>query len=171
MKLFTAFLLALLFTFSGLRPASAVVIPNAWTGYCEGCDNGNVVLDFDGEQRAVVFNLQYDADADKYVGYGSIEYTGQGVSVNDAAGYFMVSLVDSPTKDLPLCKGSSKMVSSVDIIGKGYRLSTADFRMDLSNPCAQGRYTLNLDVKSNQFKKVSKPSHLKRTLSGRMIAQ
>lgn len=155
---------------------------DAWTGNCEGCDNGNVVLDFDGVNRAVVFGLKPGADPGVYVGTGSVEYVAQGLSINDQAAQFRVELVDSPTKDLidpvtgrALCPNTTKIVSSVSILGSlaAYTIVTSNFQLDLSAKCAQGRYDYTVDPKPHAAGRLKKSFQVGKdrvvTLSGRIV--
>lgn len=162
---YSALVVTLLAAGAALAHGAPITGHDAWTGYCEGCDNGNVILDFDGVNRAVVFGLTWDADAQRWVGQGSVEYVAQGLSINDQAAQFRVELVDSPTKDAVdpvtgkrLCPNATKMVSSVSIVGSkaAYTITTSNYVADLAAKCAQGRYDFAIDTQPRAIGRLRK---------------
>lgn len=165
---FNKFLLALILVVAAARPAFAQIATEieASVGYCEGCDNGNVVLTLNGISEASVFGLTFDADAGHWVGTGKVEYVGQGLSINDAAASFQVDLVDSPTGAVgsptfnPNCARASKLASSIRVLGSkaagSYVIQTSNFQIIMGTPCASASMDVSIDASPGALGKIKK---------------
>ncbi len=91
---FRKFLLAFVLVVAVASPAQAqyVTFNDASIGYGEGNRNGVVALDLAGnsEVQTDYATMTFDADAGRWVGYGRIDYDGNGVSVHESRAAFSI---------------------------------------------------------------------------------
>lgn len=72
--------------------AQFVSIHDASIGFAEGNQAGNVVLTLNGSSEAVAQNLQRDLDSGRFVGFGRVDYDGNGISIHEANAAFSVRI-------------------------------------------------------------------------------
>lgn len=167
MRTRASFALALMLALAA--PAGAAQERDASVGYCEGCDNGVVDLTMDGGTARTTSLAPVPGEPGHYRGPGFLHYQAQGLTIVDDSAVFDVELVPSPTGTVKTphdCTRASQLASSIRATGgKGasaYTLTTSDFKVDLTAPCARATFTVTIQ-------QGGKLNAKKRTVTGRLL--
>lgn len=88
------------------RPSFAqnTSIPDASISDCTGCQSGTVELTLNGISRARAERLVLDTAQGRWLGAGTIDYEGNGISVHEHDANFSVRFEDVDPADVATCK-------------------------------------------------------------------
>lgn len=131
------------------RPAHAefTSLSDASISDATGNQAGNVELTLNGTSRAVAFGLQLDADAGRWVGIGSVDYDGNGVSVHESNAQFSVRIepFDPPANCITPIQSPAfaAHIEARDGGGNLILVAGGPIRSDVT-PCPTWRLTANV---------------------------